>query len=334
MKTLRGAIIGYGNVAAEAHLPGFRGAKGFALAAVVDPSEERRAAAAAALPEARVVADLAGLEGVRLDFVDVATPPAFHAENVIAALERGWHVLCEKPLAIDTAAAVEVADAARRTGKTVFTVHNWKYAPLFQRLRGLVTRGAVGEVREIEWRVLRPNPPAGATVGGRSWRVDRNVAGGGILADHGWHAFYLMQFLFGRAPRSVTGRVWNERPGELEVEDSAEVTLDFDGAAARLFFTWAAAERRTSGRVRGSGGTIEISDDALEIRPDDRDPQTLRFAPSIAASSYHPEWLPSLLEDFRAEVLHLDRRGRNLAEALCCAEMLAAGYASNGTAIE
>ena len=334
MRTLRGAIIGYGNVAAEAHVPGFRAAKGFALSAVVDPSEERRAAAAAALPEARVVADLAGLAGVKLDFVDVATPPAFHAENVIAALERGWHVLCEKPLAIDTPAVVEIADAARRTGKTVFTVHNWKYAPLFQRLRGLVARGAVGEVQEVEWRVLRPNPPAGATADGRTWRTERTVAGGGILADHGWHAFYLMLFLFGRAPRTVTGRVWNARPGELAVEDSAEATLDFESAVARLSFTWAAAERKTGGRVRGTAGTIEIADDALEVRVEGRDPQALRFSPSIAASSYHPEWFPPLLEDFRAEMLHLDRRGQNLAEAVRCAEMLAAAYASNGSPIE
>lgn len=332
MKRLRGAIVGFGNVAAGAHVPGFARAPGFRIAAVVDPSESRRDAAHALLSDASLASSLDELDASRtpIDFVDVATPPHLHAELATQALERGWHVLCEKPLAVAESDVAAIAAAARRSGKTVFTVHNWKYAPLFQRLRGLLVRGAIGRPLELEWTVLRPNPPEGATAEGRSWRTERAVAGGGILVDHGWHAVYLAMFVLGAVPRAVSGRVWNERPGALEVEDSAEVRLDFGGPVARLFFTWAATERKTGGMLKGTDGEIEIRDDALTIRRLGRAEETVAFSPSLAASSVHPEWFPALLEDFRQEILHLDRRGRNLGEALLCADVLAAAYASNG----
>src|SRR4051812_29695521 len=99
---LRGAVVGYGFIAVEGHVPAFgRPGSGGDGVAVADVCAARRALAAAALPGARIYADhlemLAGEAG-RLDFVDVATPPSEHAGIAHAALDRGLHVLCEKPL--------------------------------------------------------------------------------------------------------------------------------------------------------------------------------------------------------------------------------------------
>ena len=119
MKKYRGAIVGFGKVAEQAHVPGFRLAPGFEIAAVVDPSEERRAQALAALPGARAYADFAAAAEAeaKLDFVDVAAPPRFHAPVVTQALSRGLHVLCEKPLALDLAESADVARAVSDPGR-------------------------------------------------------------------------------------------------------------------------------------------------------------------------------------------------------------------------
>jgi predicted dehydrogenase len=331
VKKHRGAIVGFGKVAAEAHLPGFRQTPGFEIAAVIEPDEEQRARALAAAPSLRVYADFAAAAEAetKLDFVDVATPPRSHTPAVLEALERGYHVLCEKPLALDLAEIGEIRRAARRSNRAVFTVHNWKYAPLFRRLHGLLRAGAIGEVAEIEWRVLRPSPPQGAAEAG--WRLDHEQAGGGILMDHGWHAFYLMLFLTGRDPQSIVAKIGSELG--FGVEDSAHCEIDFAGLRVTIELRWGAAERRTAGVVRGSLGEVRIEDDRLVLGTANRAPEETRFSPPLSASSYHPEWFPALLEDFRAEMQHPDRRGRNLAEAVRVAELMAAAYRSQGSAI-
>src|SRR5947209_1462615 len=107
MQTLRGALIGYGFIMEKGHAAAYRAraehdAGDVEIVAIADVSPERRAAAQAAWPQARVYADhhaLLDAEAGRLDFVDVATPPSDHAAVALEALGRGLHVLCEKPLA-------------------------------------------------------------------------------------------------------------------------------------------------------------------------------------------------------------------------------------------
>jgi predicted dehydrogenase len=334
LKKLRGAIVGFGRVAEDAHLAGFRSAAVDVLA-VADASEERRAAAAAAVPGVRTYPTFdelaAGEAKSRLDFVDVATPPRFHSELAVAALDRGFHVLCEKPLARDPRELADVERAVRRTRRVVFTVNNWKYAPMFRRARGLVVAGSVGEVTEIEWNVERPSPPAGAVAEAAGWRLDADLAGGGVLTDHGWHAFYLMLYLTGRAPISLAATI--ERRTGLDVEDNAECTVDFAGLTARIRLSWTAPARRTHGTIRGRLGAIDIDDDRLVLRVDGREPEATRFAPPLSASSVHPEWFPPLLDDFRGEIGALTARGRNLAESVWCCRLVAAAYASGGGSV-
>src|SRR5262245_51701677 len=103
-RRLRGAIVGYGFIASSGHLPAYLEARDrFEIVAVADVCPARCALARQALPEARVYKDLASLllgEHGKIDFVDIATPPSEHARIARAALARGHHVFCEKPVAV------------------------------------------------------------------------------------------------------------------------------------------------------------------------------------------------------------------------------------------
>ena len=95
----QGAVIGFGNVAAHGHLPQWRARTDFRIVAVADSDPQRRALAQELIPGVRTYGETTTLlRRERLDFVDIATPPAFHAPAILAAAEAGVHVLCEKPM--------------------------------------------------------------------------------------------------------------------------------------------------------------------------------------------------------------------------------------------
>ena len=99
---LRGAIIGFGEVARNGHWPAYADSREAKIVAVVDRTEERRKAARESLPGVATFATIEELaSGAEIDFVDICTPPALHGEPMLDALARGWNVLCEKPLLLD-----------------------------------------------------------------------------------------------------------------------------------------------------------------------------------------------------------------------------------------
>src|SRR5216683_788362 len=120
---LRGAVIGFGNVAIHGHLPGWLGRPDVRIVAAADARPGQRAECDARLPGARWYDspdDL--LAGEPLDFVDICTPPSSHAPIIWSALGRGLHVLCEKPLVSSHGDLARVTAAA---GGGVLTDHGW-----------------------------------------------------------------------------------------------------------------------------------------------------------------------------------------------------------------
>ena len=132
---LKGAFIGFGNVAANGHLPGWRARDDVRIVAATDAAASRREAFLAACPDGRwheTVDDL--LAGEKLDFVDICAPPGSHAALIERALDAGLHVLCEKPLVTRVEDAKRVAAAAARAGRVLHTVHNWLEAPICRKV--------------------------------------------------------------------------------------------------------------------------------------------------------------------------------------------------------
>jgi len=302
---LRGAISGFGEVAAQAHIAGWRTRPGVNIVAIHDPAAARRHHAINLLKNIRVYDDLElMLDGEALDFVDIASPPAFHAPTARAALEAGANVLVEKPLCLGAAEFDELTALAARKSRVLMSVHNWKHAPAYRRAHEIVRSGLLGEVRYVALIRLRTEAAGGggsAGIGGERWRLDART-GGGILIDHGWHVFYLMQWLMGGvAPSAVAARLGFTDPGT--VDDLADVRVDFPwGAIGYAHLSWRAPVRRTSAALYGSKGILEVEGDRVLLT--ERSGKTTDYSVTDAADdSYHSAWFAGVAEDFERGVI-------------------------------
>jgi len=322
---LRGALIGFGNVALHAHLPMWRRDPRFRIDAVVEPVPERAALVREHLPEARVYSDMDALLVDRcLDFVDICTPPCFHAEQVLRCCRESLHVFCEKPLVPSPAALAELRAAAEASNRVVFSVNNWKYAPIWAKTLELVHSGRIGPVRSISLTVLRP-PGSGG--GATEWRRSAAVAGGGILLDHGWHNLYLALALMGARPLGVSARM-GYPAGETAMEDEADVVIRFSGAAARLNLTWRADRRRNQGLITGEKGTLSVNDDHLLLVADGLEPKRYDFPQPLSVGSHHLDWMLPVMQGFFREIVDPLHRGTNFEEASWCAKLIGQAYRS------
>lgn len=320
---LRGALIGLGNVAVHGHLPGWRSRPDVKIVAATDTRPGRRAECEGRLPGARWYDSIDELlADAAVDFVDICTPPACHASLIREALRRGLHVLCEKPLVCSLDDARSLAELAAVRGRVLYTVDNWHHAPLVRRTGELLRQGEIGAVTRVVWHTLRTRPaPAGDATSG-NWRVEPAVACGGVLVDHGWHAFYVVHRWIGEPPTSIAARLETRRHAEYPVEDTATVTLTFPRATAELLLTWASDVRRNWVELTGSAGRIELRDDTLTVIQNGTE-RRWSLPPALSDGSYHPDWFDPVVDRFLAEMTGSAPGGSNLAEASLCVALQA-----------
>jgi predicted dehydrogenase len=315
-RKLRGAISGFGEVAARAHLPGWLTREGVAIGVVHDPISERRHEAIRLIKNVRVYDDLElMLDGEAPDFVDVASPPGMHHEAARAALSAGAHVIVEKPLALSMVEFDELAVLAKEKGRVLMCVHNWKYAPAYAAASRAIRERKLGEIRFVSIDRLRTEP-AGAGGSGGKWRASA-ASGGGILIDHGWHVFYLMNWLLGgEKPVSISARL--QSPDGVDVDDVADVRIRFGGGAfCRAHLSWRAPVRRTSALVYGDRASLEIEGERVTLTDRSGTVEDLSVA-DIADDSYHAAWFGAVAAEFEqavAEGTDSPIALRNLAEA-------------------
>ena len=192
----RVGIAGCGAVTAEYHAPALELLEGEGLVEVTglfDPDRTARAAIARTFPGAQVASELDALLERKPDLVIVASPPRFHAEQTIRALEAGCSVLCEKPLATTAADAEAMVAAADAAGLLLAVGMVRRYLPATRTIRDLLARGALGELREVR---CFEGGPFDWPVRSESY-FDRSESGGGVFLDIGAHAIDLLTWWLG-----------------------------------------------------------------------------------------------------------------------------------------
>ncbi len=330
---LRGAISGFGEVAARGHLPGWLTREAVSIVAIHEPIAERREVAMRMLKSARIYDDLGlMLDGEAPDFVDVASPPAFHTSTIRAALDAGAHVLCEKPLCLDLAEFDQLTKLAAARSRILMCVHNWKHAPAFAIARHALASGRLGALRFIGIDRLRTEPAGGAG----KWRSEAS-SGGGILIDHGWHGFYLAQWLMGDAPLSVSAFLAHQEGTDLD--DLADIRVLFPhDRMVRVHLSWRAPVRRTSTMLYGDKAMLEIEGERVILteRSGHVDDLSVQDAPD---DSYHSAWFGKVAEDFERAIAAGPANAaasRNLLEARTALNLIVAAResaASSGSSV-
>jgi predicted dehydrogenase len=317
---LKGAIIGFGEVARHGHCPGYADSHDVKIVAVVDRMAERRRVAQEFFPTIATFSTLEELAaGAEIDFVDICTPPAFHGQPMLDALARNWNVLCEKPLLLDPVQLEKVRGLARESGRAVVPVHNWKYAPIVMRASEMLRSQAIGPLREVEIETLRVQDCAVADPAHPNWRRDPAIAGGGILMDHGWHAIYLAYHWFNEEPIDVRASL--HRPTATQAEDEATLTLVFPSGRARIFLTWRADVRRNRILLIGGRGEIAIDDDTLRMGG-----ESIQYESGLSAGSHHADWFATMLPDVIASFHQSEMAQKSFEEAALCLSVIQRAY--------
>jgi uncharacterized protein (TIRG00374 family) len=327
--TLRGALLGAGNIALHGHAPQWTGdadlGREVEIVAVADLSPANREAARALFPAARIYARAEDiLESQALDFCDICTPPFTHRALVEQAASRGVHVLCEKPLAPTVEDTEQIARAVR-AGRVVFQpCHQYRHSPQWEAVSRLLPR--IGRIYFVEYEVQRMQAGEGNPNWSPAWRTDRDFAGGGILVDHGAHIFYQLRAILGE-PETVQATVRTLQHRSYRVEDTALVLLDFGGCLAQVSLTWAARRRGIRFRFVGERGEIVGDDQSLRLHGEVN--EDIRFADGMSRDSNHSEWYAPLFRRFAERVRTRDVGLGPLDEALYVTRLIARAYESS-----
>ena len=160
-----------------------------------------------------------------VDAVVVCTPNALHAEQSIAALAAGKHVLCEKPMATTRADGEAMLAAAAEHDRLLLILHPWRHHQAVIAVRDAIAAGELGRVvRTHGYGVHADWGPGG-------WFTDPALAGGGALVDMGIHAIDTARFLLGEPDaRRVSASIATAH-GDYAVDDDGIVLIDWEGGA-------------------------------------------------------------------------------------------------------
>lgn len=158
------------------------------------------------------------LESEKLDAVHICTPHYLHADMIIAALDRGIHVLCEKPLCIREEDIDRILEAEKRSGAMLGVCHQNRYNPANLYVKEyLKDKDLLGGAGQVSWRRDAEYYRSGV------WRGRWETEGGGVLINQALHTLDLMIWFCGM-PKSLSASVSNlTLDGAIEVEDTAAI---------------------------------------------------------------------------------------------------------------
>jgi predicted dehydrogenase len=243
------------------------------VAGVLSSDTDRSKAAAATLgiTAARAYGDAIAMldaESERDDGADVVaimTPNDSHHTYAMAALQRGFDVICDKPLANSLDEAREVRDAVESSGLVFCLTHNYTGYPMVRQARAMVSAGQLGTIQLVQVEYVQggkagtsdPDPDPGQAL---PWRYDPARGGSSlVLGDIGTHAHNLVRFVTSLEVVEIAADV-GHIVGNRLVDDFAGAMLRFDnGARGSFWVTQAAAgvENCLRLRVSGTAGTLE-----------------------------------------------------------------------------
>lgn len=336
---LRVGIVGCGAIAGN-HAAAFGSQPGVVLTGCTDVDPDRARDFAARHGVASVFDSLGEMLAFGVDVVSVCTPHQVHEEAVIEAAAAGAHVLCEKPLAAEVAAAERMVSACRSAGVTFGTVFQRRFWPAAQRIRAALDDGTVGEPMLARVEVLLHRDRSYYT--DAPWRGDWS-SGGGVVMTQAIHYLDLLQWYLGEVEWVMAASDRFVHGDVIEVEDTLAATLRFTNGAIGQFTASTAlspghGERiAVTGRNGATVGLLEYPEgqeaitDVWTVPGDARYDFPTRVLPDAELSDVHAALTPFHTLQI-AEFVEAVRAGKEPAvtgaDALRSLRTMAAMYAS------
>jgi UDP-N-acetyl-2-amino-2-deoxyglucuronate dehydrogenase len=226
---VRIGILGAGGIS-ETHARAALAIDGVEIVAVHGRNREKAAALAKATGAA-VHDSLDAFLAHPMDIVAIGSPSGVHADQAIAAIRRGLHVLVEKPLDVTTARIDAVIDEADRAGVKVGVFFQDRLTPDLVEMKTAIDEGRLGAPVLASGRVKWYRPPE--YYRDSAWRGTRGLDGGGVLMNQAIHTLDTMLWMCGRVAR-VSGRGATRRH-QIDVEDTAAALLEFENGGLGVF---------------------------------------------------------------------------------------------------
>jgi len=217
----RFGVVGFGFMG-NMHARCYRGTTGAQLAAICDPDQDKLTAenAGGNIPGTETPLYLHGvglytdfdrmLKEAKLDAVSITVPSFMHADFTVKALERGLHVLCEKPMALDESQCEQMITAAEKSGRILQIGHCIRFWPEYAMAKQIVDSGKYGRVKVASLSRLTFRPDWSW----QGWLMNRTKSGGVVLDLHIHDADYI-QYLFGM-PEAVYSRAAGGQRGDFD----------------------------------------------------------------------------------------------------------------------
>jgi len=222
------------------------------------------------------------LGDVGVDAIYVSSPVHLHCEHVLAAADKGKHVLCEKPMALSSAECRRMIEACEAAGvhlQICFVLRGW---PIYHRVRELVVSGRLGRVVELRAHLAKWTPREEG-----DWRLDPKQSGGGSLVDVGSHYLDLFRYLEGDL--SAIAYMGSSEVFGYAVEESAYAMVEFvSGSHGVLGTSYAIPYSGNILEIYGTQGTLLLGKELKILSADGEHTEPVAY----------PDYYSGLLENF------------------------------------
>lgn len=260
---IRVAVIGTGKIAEVGHLPGLMKA-GARIAALCNKQiDSLNLLGDRYKVEARYLDWKAMLADGGFDAVSICTPPALHREMAVACLERGYHTLVEKPMAVSLSQCDDMIAAAEANQRLLMVAHNQRFRAQHVIAKQILDTERLGSVRRVHAVFAHGGPERWSP--SQDWYFESNLSGYGVLLDLGYHKIDLLCWLLGQKITHIQAvTAIFEKPTSLD--DTALALIQFDGGTlGTLQVSWAHhPDVVDSVQIDAEYGTLAIPSDPTE----------------------------------------------------------------------
>jgi predicted dehydrogenase len=206
------------------------------------------------------------LSDPEVNAVYIATPPLYHKEYTVRALEAGKPVYVEKPMAASYEDCLEMNLAAEKAGLPLFVAYYRRTLPYFLKIKELIESGKVGKIRLVRVKLLQPARPEDFKTDEPPWRLIPEISGGGYFYDMACHQLDFLYFLFGEI-KEINSMVRNFA-GIYKAEDTIFANMAFESGIL-LHGTWSftAPVQSKADFSEMIGDTGKITFSTFDLRP-------------------------------------------------------------------